>query len=125
MFKFYRICLCFIWSLLWISNVSLANIAKAQKTEIQYLLSQIKQTPCIVKRNEVSHKGEEVYSHVLKKFEYYQDQIQSTEDFIRLSASKSTFSGKNYRISCDQKNWINTKDWLLEKLNGFRREKNR
>lgn len=125
MFKCHRIYFCLILIFLWFSNVSFADISNTQEGEIQHLLNQIKQTSCIIERNGNLHKGKEVYSHVLKKFNYYQDQIQSTEDFIALSASKSTFSGKNYKISCDQKNWKNTKDWLLEELNLFRREKNR
>ncbi len=42
-------------------------------------------------------------SHIEKKYNYYRDDIHNTEDFIKLSATKSTMSGGYYTVKCQGK----------------------
>jgi len=101
-------------------QVCFGDVPTSQKAEVQHLLKLIQKTTCILERNGDLHKGSEVYSHVMKKYDYFREDIHSTEDFIRLSATKSTFSGMYYKVSCDEKTWIKTGDWLLKELHIFR-----
>ncbi len=66
------------------------------------------------------HPAAEGVSHIEKKYNYFRDDIESTEDFIKYSATKSTMSGDYYTVSCPGKKTIKTKDWLLSELQRFR-----
>lgn len=101
------LCCCFI------SN-SHANTA-----EIQHLLAFVKNTQCTYIRNGTHHSGEEAVKHIEKKYNYFADDIKTTEDFIRLSATKSTMSGKTYSVICDGKT-TSSAQWLLDELREFR-----
>ena len=54
------------------------------------------------------------------KYDYFKDDIKSSEDFIKYSATKSTMSGDYYKVTCPEKKTIKTKDWLLLELKQFR-----
>ncbi len=47
--------------------------------------------------------------------------INSTEDFIRLSATKSLRSGKPYKVKCPGQDPVPSAQWLLEELEVFRK----
>ena len=102
-----------------------ADVPARQRDEIVYLLNFIKNTNCIMERNGKKHRGEEAYSHILKKYHYFRNKIKSTEQFIELSASKSTLSGKPYMVSCDGQKSIGTQKWLLDELHNYRRNRNK
>jgi hypothetical protein len=89
-------------------------------SEISYLLNFVKNTNCEYERNGKKHKGKEAAKHIKKKYDYYEEDISSTEEFIELSASKSSMSGKAYKIHCANKAVINSQDWLLNELAHFR-----
>lgn len=88
--------------------------------EVAHLLAFVKSTTCQYERNGSFHNGEEAVEHINKKYRYYVDEIKTTEDFIRLSATKSTFSGKAYYIHCPSKAPITSQKWLLTELTKFR-----
>jgi hypothetical protein len=70
------------------------------------------------------HNGKEAVDHINKKYAYYIDDIESTEDFIKYSATKSKMSGKYYKIHCDNKASIKSQDWLLSELTNYRKTQN-
>ncbi|GAA6136015.1 YfeK family protein [Oceaniserpentilla sp. 4NH20-0058] len=88
-------------------------------TEIQHLLTFVKNTQCSYIRNGTQHTGKDAVEHIKKKYDYFADDIETTEDFIRLSATKSTISGKPYRVICDGKT-TSSANWLLNELAAFR-----
>jgi hypothetical protein len=94
--------------------------AQANPLEIQHLLTFVQNTDCQYERNGTYHSGKDARAHIQKKYDYYKDSITTTEDFIRLSASKSTMSGKAYQVHCPNKKAITSKQWLLRELNQFR-----
>lgn len=77
----------------------------------------------MIERNGKRHSSAEALAHIKKKYDYFRDRIRTTEDFILLSASKSTMSGKSYTVSCDGLEHIQTRDWLMQELNEYRGEK--
>ena len=80
---------------LWVT----ASDTKPQaEAEIDYLLERVAMTPCEYHRNGKVYSGAEAHKHILRKYDYFRDDIKTAEDFIRLAASKSTFSGKFYKF---------------------------
>ena len=89
--------------------------------EIAHLLTYVATTDCQYERNGRLHTGQEAVQHIQKKFDYFADDIQSTEDFIQYAATKSKMSGKYYRIHCPNAQAENSRDWLLAELQRYRR----
>jgi len=89
--------------------------------EINHLLNYVKSTECIYIRNGDSYKGPKAESHIQRKYDYYKDDISSAEDFIRLSATKSTMSGSKYHIKCPDQPEVESGRWLLDELARYRK----
>ena len=92
--------LSFILFFLFSSNAN-ADISDKTQNEINYLLSHIEQSECIFNRNGLDYKGSKVVKHIKTKYNYFKDEIKTTEDFITLSATKSEMSGKEYTVRCN------------------------
>jgi hypothetical protein len=97
------------------------NALASTDDEISHLLSFVASTGCQYERNGTMHNGAEAVNHINRKYEYFLDKIESTEDFVKYSATKSKMSGKYYKIHCDGKLAVRSKDWLLEELMRYRR----
>jgi hypothetical protein len=69
------------------------------------------------------HSGAEAVKHIRKKYNYFIDDIESTEDFIQYSATKSYLSGKYYLVYCGEHAPIKSRDWLLQELKSLRGNK--
>jgi len=91
----------------------------SNEKEINHLLKFIESTKCTYDRNGDKHTGSKAVKHIKKKYKYYYDDIKTTEDFIRLAATKSMMSGSVYKIHCD-KETITSKQWLLKELTKYR-----
>ena len=94
-------------------------------TEIAHLLEYVKTTECKYIRNGTSHNGTEAVSHIKKKYNYYTKDISSAEDFIRLSATKSTLSGSKYYIKCAGLPKVESGQWLLKELDRYRKKESK
>jgi hypothetical protein len=90
------------------------------KTEINYLLNYVKTTKCTYIRNGTKHNGIEAEKHIQAKYDHYKKEITTTEDFIKLSATKSLISGNKYYIECPGSPKIESGKWLLAELKRFR-----
>ena len=101
-------------------NQTVADVPKEQVKEVSHLLEFVKNSPCTFNRNGSKYPGKEGIKHIQKKYNYFRDDIETTEDFIKYSATKSTMSGKYYTVSCPDSQEIKSKDWLLGELEQFR-----
>lgn len=99
--------------------ISFFTLADSQQ-EINHLLKFVETTNCNYERNGKQHTGQEAKEHIIKKYRYFIDDIESAEDFIRLAATKSTFSGKHYQVHCLNQASQTSKDWLTHELSQFR-----
>ena len=97
-----------------------SDVPDADRHEVLHLLEYLRNSDCAMERNGKKHDSEDAYSHVKRKYEYFQGEIRTSEDFIEYSASKSTMSGKFYRIFCKNESAVLTRDWLLEELHDYR-----
>lgn len=107
-----------IFSLL--SCSAMADVPADKRPEVSHLIEFVKTSSCIVTRNGDDHQGKDAAKHISKKYQHYRDDIKTSEDFIRLSATKSTMSGKMYKVKCPGKRELTTQDWLLGELKVFR-----
>jgi hypothetical protein len=97
-------------------------IADTQQ-EINHLLGFVASTTCQYERNGNVYDGARAVKHINRKYEYFKDDINSAEHFIRYSATKSTMSGKQYKIHCSNVPVQNSSDWLLDELKKYRHSK--
>ncbi len=96
------------------------NVIAATQAEINHLLSFVQNTNCQYERNGSFHNGQDALKHISKKYQYYADDIKTSEDFIKYSATKSKMSGNYYHIHCADKPVVKSKDWLLAELMRYR-----
>ncbi len=97
-----------------------SDVSDAGRHEVFHLLEFLRSSDCAMERNGKRYESEDAYSHVRKKYEYFQDKIRTAEDFVEYSASKSTMSGKYYYVFCKDEPAVLTRDWLLEELRSYR-----
>lgn len=90
------------------------------KTEIGHLLNFIKKSECKITRNGTTYEGSEAVGHIQTKYNYFKDEITTSEQFIHLSATKSTMSGKFYMVQCKDDKPLKTQEWLLKELGEYR-----
>jgi len=104
----------------------LSGSALADKQdEIQHLLSYVEQSGCEFERNGDSFDSRKAREHIQRKYDYIMrwasGRIQSAEDFIELTATESSMSGKKYYVNCDGSSRTSA-EWLLEELTRFRKQ---
>jgi len=99
-----------------------ADVSPSTKLEIEHLLNFIRTSTCIIDRNGKTYTAVKAIAHIEKKYAYFKDDIESAEDFIGYSASKSTMSGNYYLVRCGDEEQIRTRDWLMQELKEFREQ---
>lgn len=99
---------------------SLLSAGQKSEHEILYLLNVVETTKCKYIRNGDIYSGPQAVKHIQKKYDYFKNDINSAEDFIRLSATKSTMSGRKYHILCKGEDPYDSDVWLLLRLSEYR-----
>jgi hypothetical protein len=107
-----------------LSTPVFADVPAAQKPEVDHLLNFVKHSSCRISRNGKFHDGSAAVSHIKKKYAYFKNDIRTTEQFIELSATKSTLSGNYYMVQCGGGKQVTTKEWLLNELGNYRNKGN-
>ena len=105
-----------------INNIACADVPANQVREVNHLLTFVKDSGCIINRNGTDYPAEKGIGHIERKYDYFRDDIKSTEDFIEYSATKSTMSGDYYTVRCPGGKAMKTQDWLMTELKRFRAE---
>lgn len=93
------------------------------RAEIDALLGKITASNCQFERNGSWHKAPDARAHLLRKLEYIEkrsETITRTEQFIELAASKSSFSGRPYRVKCGAAEPMTSQAWLNQELKVLR-----
>ena len=97
-----------------------ADVPPETRHEVDHLIEFVSNTPCQIDRNWTKHSGPEALVHIQQKYDYFRDDIKTTEQFIEYSASKSTMTGRDYLLKCKGQSTIKTRDWLLQELQQYR-----
>ena len=94
----------------------------AVPAEIELLLAQLQTSGRTFNRNNSWYSGAEAIDHLLRKLTYIEGRstVQSTEQFIELAASKSSSSGKAYRVKCGEEPPLESAAWLTKQLRVIR-----
>lgn len=111
----------FITSPLLIGSAVLATSTTTEQ-EIGHLLHFIASSECTFIRNGSPYPAGNASTHIERKYHYVKSRIKTTEDFITLAASESSFSGNPYQVNCAGKESL-SKAWLLEELSRHRQAK--
>jgi hypothetical protein len=90
------------------------------QAEIDHMINYIRSSDCNFIRNGKKHSPEAAVEHILKKYDYFKTRITTTEEFIEYCATKSSMSGKPYKIVCPGPEVVESKLWLLKELQKFR-----
>ncbi len=96
--------------------VSTAHAGDDEAERIEYLLSSVGNSECVFIRNGTEHTAEDAEKHLRMKYRRGKKWVASTESFINRIATKSSFSGKLYRIRCGEQEAQPTAVWLRERL---------
>jgi hypothetical protein len=83
-------------------------------TEIEYLLQYIETSGCSFYRNGTWYDGTQARAHLRSKYDYFAERqlIGTAEDFIDKAATKSSISGKPYKIRCSDGAEVESGPWL-------------
>ena len=101
---------------LFVSSAAAAGDADQTNVEIKFLIDHVKNASFIFIRNGKEHSAEDAYNHMMKKYNYFKDKIDSTEKFIELTLTKSTMTGEKYKIKLPDSTIVLSQDYFLEKL---------
>ena len=105
-------------ALLMFAGLALADTQQ----EIDHLLNFVANSDCKYDRNGTVHDGPQARNHMNRKYQYYRKKVKTAEDFIEYSATRSTISGKEYKIRCPGTGVTSSSDWLLDELRRYRQE---
>ena len=87
--------------------------------EVTHLLDYIAHSSCTFIRNDKVYDGAQARDHINRKYEHVKNRISSAEQFITYAASKSSITGKLYRVTCGEAT-IPSSAWLEEELHSYR-----
>lgn len=91
--------------------------------EIDHLLKFVTDSKVTFIRNGDPHKTTEAVKHIKAKRDHYIKKISTTEDFVKLAATKSALSGRKYQVKLADGTTRENSKWLLEELERHRKAK--
>ncbi len=86
--------------------------------EIDFLLTSVAESDCEFIRNGKEYTGDAARDHLQMKRERGKKHYETTEQFIERIASKSSWSGKPYRIRCGDSE-EDASAWFTRALESF------
>jgi len=95
------------------------------RDEVQHLLTYLEESGCQFFRNREWHGAVEAKDHLNQKYSYLlkKDLVRTTEDFIRLGATKGSVSGKPYQVRCYGTKPVPSALWLSEELSRYKEQR--
>ena len=87
---------------------------------IEYLIDTVSQSDLVFVRNFSKHDAKRAAKHIRDKYEHFNEDIDTPEEFIELCASESLVTGRDYRIILPGGEERLSRDWLLDLLAEYR-----
>lgn len=106
--------------LLTASGISAGQQVEDLDVTIQHLISYVKESDVMFERNISRHDSIEAAAHIEKKYWHFKDEIDTPEEFIRLCATASLVTGKQYQIITGQGDEVPAAEWLNDELARYR-----
>ncbi|ALJ28139.1 MULTISPECIES: DUF5329 domain-containing protein [Stenotrophomonas] len=90
----------------------------AARAEIGGLMQALEDSGCRFQRNGSWHDAAEARSHLQRKYDYLLKRglADSAEQFIERAASRSSISGKPYRVACPGRAEQDAAPWFRQQL---------
>lgn len=90
--------------------------------EIRALIDALPASGCRFQRNGEWHDGEAARAHLQRKYDYLRRRglVDSPEQFIERAASRSSVSGRAYRVACQGRPEQPAAAWFGERLQALR-----
>lgn len=85
---------------------------KDETAEIEKLIQKVAKADIRFIRNGDEHSGKEAADHLRKKWDYADGQVKTVDSFIVNLASKSSMSGKPYKVKLKNGKVMNAEDWF-------------
>ncbi len=104
--------------------IALANPATADdvtETEVRHLLAFVAASGCDFQRNGSVHDPESAADHLRLKYRRGSKYVNSAEQFIDRLATKSSWTGKPYTVTCESQTYPSG-EWLHAELATYRSE---
>lgn len=102
------------------AGIALAAANDGMNEEIDYLIAEVALSDCVFIRNGKEHEATAASKHLQMKRQRGKRYYDTTEQFIDRIASKSSWSGKEYRIRCKDGTAMPANAWFSAKLTAFR-----
>ena len=95
-----------------------ATGANVVDREVAGLMGALEASDCQFNRNGTWYDGRRASSHLRRKYQHVRSRgaLPDTETFIRLAASRSSVSGKPYRVRCGSEAAMPSQAWFLARL---------
>ncbi len=95
-----------------------ANPSADAEREITALIDGLRDSSCRFQRNGRWYDGERAAAHLRRKYDYARDRggVDSAETFIDLAASRSSFTGRDYRVQCGEAGAMASAVWFRARL---------
>ena len=91
-----------------------------EKKKIDFLISSVENLRgAKFIRNGSEYDGKEAVEHLRMKLQIAGDKVKTADDFIRLCASKSFITGKQYMIRLSAGKTIKSEEYFREKLKEY------
>jgi len=86
----------------------------------EHLISAVATSGLTFIRNGNRATGDKAAQHIRRKYEHFQDEITTPEQFIELTATRSLMTGQAYQVMLPDGQRLPLKNWLLEVLQQYR-----
>ena len=106
-----------ILALLLSANSGMAN--EQTDAEVQYLLHFVENSGCTFHRNGSDHNAPDAADHLRLKYRNGGKYVNNADQFIDRLASKSSWSGKKYTVTCEGHTQPSG-EWLHRALDDYR-----
>jgi len=117
-----RIPVCNFVLVLILTSVSQSLGTESLQQSIDYLLNYVAKSDATFIRNGESHTAAEAAVHIKAKYQHFKNEIQTSEDFIRLCAAKSLLTEQPYLVRTADGKQMRLDAWLTEALKKHRGE---
>jgi len=107
------------------ANATAAKISQAKNNEVEHLFKYLENSGCEFNRNNSWYTASEAVEHIKSKYEYLLEKgkITTTESFIEMAATKSSMSGQQYEVKCENQPSTPSSKWFTTELNNLRKLK--
>jgi hypothetical protein len=108
-----------------ISSLAHAENPGIVKLEIGHLFAYLEASGCSFDRNGTWHDGKEASAHLHTKYRYLLDRglVPSAEAFIDRAATRSSITGKPYRVRCGSTEPVESAAWFKAELARYREKR--